>query len=296
MKVTIYGVRGSVPVPGPTTVRYGGNTVCVGVVLADGSQIFVDAGTGLRVLGQELVTAGFEGPVHFLLSHRHYDHIIGLPFFAPIYSPKTEIRIYPLMNEAIDRPRPRADIFDGIQTPLHLDQLGATFKHEHFGDDKPWEIGSARVSRIKLNHPGGSQGFRIDDADGASFTYLTDNELYPPGTPATTPAEQATFARGTGLLIADAQYLPEDLPAKRGWGHSTIPQVLQLGREAGPLCQLLFHHDPSRTDEQLDHIAEEAARFAASEMTRGPVLAAMEGMSFEIGADSVARVDAGAKS
>ena len=291
MQVTIYGVRGSVPVPGPTTVRYGGNTVCVGVVLADGSQLFVDAGTGLRILGDELTKANFRGKVHFLLSHRHYDHIIGLPFFSPIYSPHTELCIYPLMNEAVERRRPRADIFDGIQTPLHLDQLGATFTHCHFDNDEPWKIGSARVRRIQLNHPGGAQGFRIDDADGTSFTYLTDNELYPPGVPATTPAEQAEFARGTGLLIADAQYLPEDLPEKRGWGHSTVPQVLQLGREAAPLCQLLFHHDPGRTDAMLDSIAEQAAEFARAEMTRGPVLTAMEGMRFEVGVDAVTLLD-----
>jgi phosphoribosyl 1,2-cyclic phosphodiesterase len=291
MKVTIYGVRGSIPVPGPTTLRYGGNTVCVGVVLADGSQLFVDAGTGLRILGEELVAGGFEGGVHFLLSHRHYDHIIGLPFFAPIYSPSTEIFIYPLTNEVVERRRPRADIFDGIQTPLHLDQLGAKFTHKYFGDEAPWRIGSARVRRIKLNHPGGAQGFRIDDADGSSFTYLTDNELNPPGAPVSTPAEQAEFARHTGLLIADAQYLPEDLPSKRGWGHSTVPEVLELGREAAPLCQLLFHHDPRRTDDQLDKIAAEAARFAESEMTRGPILAAMEGMSFDVSADSVVRID-----
>ncbi len=208
MKVTIYGVRGSVPVPGRSTLRYGGNTVCVGVVLADGSQIFIDAGTGLRILGDEMVAAGFRGQVHFLLSHRHYEHIIGLPFFGPIYSSDTDICMYPLTNEVIERRRPRADIFDGIQTPLHLDQLGATISYRHFGADEPWVIGTARVARIQLNHPGGAQGFRIEDADGSSLTYLTDNELNPPGTPATTPAEQAEFARGTGLLVADAQYLP----------------------------------------------------------------------------------------
>jgi ribonuclease BN (tRNA processing enzyme) len=135
---------------------------------------------------------------------------------------------------------------------------------------------------VKLNHPGGAQGFRIDDADGSSLSYLTDNELFPPGTTRTTLEEQAAFAAGSGLMIVDSQYLPEDMPAKAGWGHSTVPQVLQLGREAQPHTLLLFHHDPDRSDDALDKVAEQAAEFASEQMDKGPVLVASEGMRFDL--------------
>ena len=290
MEVKIYGVRGSVPTPGPSTVRYGGNTVNVGVTLADGTRLFLDAGTGIRQFGRDLLASGHRGPVHFLLSHRHYDHIIGLPFFEPIYRPDFEMIIYPVKGEMTERRKPRAEIFDGIHTPVRLDDLPS--KRTYVPDtEEAWTIGSARVSRIPLNHPGGAQGFRIDDGDGSSLVHLTDNELNPPGSRTTTPEQQAEFARGASLLIADAQYLPEDLPAKSGWGHSTVPEVLQLGRAADVNSLLLFHHDPDRDDAALDKIQEQATEFAEAELSRGPALVAAEGMTFQLGADSCSLVE-----
>lgn len=284
MEVTIHGVRGSIPSPGPATVRYGGNTVSVSLRLADGTRVVIDAGTGIRGYGKEIVAEGLDRPVHFLLSHRHYDHIIGLPFFDPIYQADFELLVYPLRGEVKERRRLRAEIFDGIQTPMRLDDLPARIIFQHEAPE-PWSIGTAQVRRIDLNHPGGAQGFRVDDADGSSLCYLTDNELSPPGAPRSTPQEQADFARHSGLLICDSQYLPEDLPAKRGWGHSTVPEVLALGRAAQPWTQLLFHHDPDRSDPELDAIADMAERFAAAESLRGPALVAREGMRFEVRPD-----------
>lgn len=293
MRVTIYGVRGSLPTPGAATLRYGGNTVNVAVVLADGTRIFLDAGSGVRTYGKDLLAADdFESPIHFLLSHRHYDHIIGLPFFEPIYRPELHLVIHPVENEVKERRRARAEIFDGIQTPVRLVDLPSRleFKPPTGPFEEPWKIGSASVQRIRMNHPGGAQGFRIDDADGSSFCYLTDNEINPPGAPRTTPAEQAEFARGSGLLVCDAQYLPTDLPAKRGWGHSTVPEILQLARVADPHTTLLFHHDPDRTDDALDQIGEQAAMFAG-EQTSGPILVASEGMRFDVAPDGTVRLD-----
>ena len=290
MEVTIYGVRGSIPTPGRSTVRYGGNTVNVALRLADGTRVFLDAGTGVRQFGKDLLSEGLVDRVHFLLSHCHYDHIIGLPFFDPVYRPGFELVIYPVQNEVKERRRARAEIFDGVQTPMRLSALPSkvTFMPSQ---EEAWTIGSARVTRIRLNHPGGAQGFRVDDADGSSVAYLTDNELNPPGQRYTTPAEQAAFAADAGLMIVDAQYLPEDLPAKRGWGHSTVPEVLQLGRAAQPHTMLLFHHDPDRDDDALDKIGEQALEFSRLELNRGPILVAAEGMRFDVRADSCERID-----
>ncbi len=281
MDVTIYGVRGSIPVPGPTTVRYGGNTVCVSARLADGTLLFLDAGTGLRQLGKDILAQPEPEPVHFLLSHLHYDHIIGLPFFEPLFTPRFDLVVHPVFTPGEGLHRPHEAIFDGVKTPVPLKSLPCRI---HWDDaaTATWTVGSARVSRIQLNHPGGSLGYRIDDADGGSLTYLTDNELFPPGPQTATPDSLIAFAKNTGLLIADAQYMPIDLPEKAGWGHSTVPQALRLGREAAPGTLALFHHDPDRTDEMLDHIGAQAQEFGQAEMMRGPVVVAAEGMRFRL--------------
>jgi len=267
-------------------MRYGGNTVAVSLVLADGTLILLDAGTGLREFGKTLELSDTPpASAHLLLSHLHFDHILGLPFFAPMFREDFELAVHPVVADRAPEKDPRKLIFNGIHTPMGLETLPArTYVAQH--ENEVWTIGSARIQRIALNHPGGSQGFRIDDADGSSLTYLTDNELHPPGAPRSTPEEQARFSAGTGMLITDAQLLPQDIPAKRGWGHSTLPEALQLGRAAQPLCQVLFHHDPDRTDDQLDVIAEQAAQFGEEEFLRGQVVVAREGTSYRLESES----------
>ena len=291
MDVTFHGVRGSIPTPGPQTMRYGGNSVAVSITLADGTLLLLDAGTGLREFGKTLEQREIlVGRAHLLLSHLHFDHIIGLPFFAPMYRAGFELAVHPVVADRAPGKDPRKIIFDGIHTPMGLEALPSrTYVAQH--ENEVWTIGSARIRRIALNHPGGSQGFRIDDADGASLTYLTDNELQPPGVPRSTPEQLARFSSGTGMLISDAQLLPEDIPEKRGWGHSTLPEALQLGRAAQPLCQALFHHDPDRTDDQLDVIAEQAAQFGEEEFLRGGVIVAREGSSFRLEVDSCEEIE-----
>jgi ribonuclease BN (tRNA processing enzyme) len=144
-------------------------------------------------------------------------------------------------------------------------------------------IGSARVTRVALNHPGGADGFRIDDADGSSVCYLTDNELHPPGAAVTSLEELARFARDTGLIIHDAQYLPEDMPDKHGWGHSLVHDVLSLGRAAEARTLALYHHDPSRDDEALDAIGRDATSWAAVRAPGTRVVVAAEQMALEVG-------------
>jgi len=284
VKVTFYGVRGSLPTPGGQTVRYGGNTSCIEVRLADGTVVILDGGTGLRELGKDLVGEGHHGPLHLLITHMHWDHIIGVPFFAPIYTADTTLVLHPLVMETPASPLPQDELFDGLHFPLRMHQLPSKIVRPPESDGA-WTIGSARVTRTRLNHPGGSTGFRIDDADGASLVLLTDNELEPPSGSIVSAAELARFARGAGLLIHDSQYLDSEIEEKRGWGHSTIQQVLELARVAEARRVALYHHDPDRHDDALDQIARDASDWwRVHGPGAGEVLVAAEKLRLEIAA------------
>lgn len=278
MRVTFYGVRGSVPAPGPTTVRYGGNTSCVEVQLCDGSILILDAGTGIRALGSELMKSGKPTSVHLLLSHTHWDHILGLPFFGPLWQKDTEIRVYPLPSDAQERFQ--RTIFDDIHFPVSANDVPAKVEFVKPEGDV-WRIGSAKIQRVRLNHPGGAQGFRIDDDDGKSLAYLTDNELGPGGLSITTAEELARFADGVDLLIHDSQYIPTDMPGKRGWGHSVVDDVLELGVLAEPKTLALFHHDPDRADLDLDTIGERASRWIREHSESTELIVAREGLTLD---------------
>ncbi|MCK6535030.1 MAG: MBL fold metallo-hydrolase [Polyangiaceae bacterium] len=279
MRVTFYGVRGSVPAPGPTTARYGGNTSCVEVVLEDGTTLILDAGTGMRALGQTLLDSGRHEKVHLLLSHTHWDHVLGLPFFGPLWRRDSELLVYPLPTDAQERFQ--RTIFDDIHFPVSVNDIPAKVEFAK-PSAEPWRIGSATVRRIALNHPGSSQGFRIDDASGASLVYLTDNELVrgEAGEPALDAL--ARFSESASLLIHDSQYLDSDMPAKYGWGHSVIDDVLTLGVRAEVRGLALFHHDPNRTDDDLDAIQARSAAWLCERAPEAKLCVAIEGQTLEL--------------
>lgn len=278
MRVRFWGTRGSIPTPGPDTVRYGGNTSCVEVRLSDGSTLALDAGTGLRELGKILVREGRSSPVHLFLSHTHWDHVMGLPFFAPLYDKNNHLLVYPLANEAQERFQ--RNIFDDIHFPVSVNDIPSKVEFAR-PEGEVWQVGSAKVRRIQLNHPGGAQGFRIDDG-GASIAYLTDNEISAARTLVTID-DIARFADGVDLLIHDSQYVPADMPHKKGFGHSLVEDVLKLGQFAKPGRLVLFHHDPDRTDEALDQIGSRATSWLAEHAKGVKLTVANEGLSFALG-------------
>jgi ribonuclease BN (tRNA processing enzyme) len=276
--VRIWGSRGSIASPGPETTRYGGNTSCIEVRLADGSIVVLDAGTGARVLGASLVQ---DPPpaIHLMLTHLHVDHLEGLGFFAPIWSPDTELHIWGPRSPMTSLDKRVAMYFSPPLFPVHLNDVPAqvTF-HDAEGE---WEIGGARVSAQPILHPGPTVGYRIEE-DGRVLTYLTDHEPAL-GTDLERSAPEWisgwSLAFGADVLLHDCQYTDEEYETKVGWGHSTVSQVATFADKAKVDRLLLFHHDPMRTDDQIDAMVE-AVRARREE--HATVEAAGEGMTFEV--------------
>jgi len=278
MLITFYGVRGSIAAPGPSTIKYGGNTSCVHVRLNSGENLIFDAGTGIRRLGLEMVR--HMEPILLLLSHGHWDHIQGYPFFGPIYQPGREIIIFQGVEGNAVALAAILEQMDGSNFPVHAGDLPSCISTidevDRYLQDKPYS-----TQREVLNHPGGGHAYRIEE-DGVSFAYITDNELNPPYKPQTSYDEWVEYCRGVDLLIHDAQYLENDMPSKHGWGHSLISQVRQLAVDAQVRNIAMYHHDPERTDAELDEIAVESAAYFKSKNSRIGSYIAAEGLTFEL--------------
>jgi phosphoribosyl 1,2-cyclic phosphodiesterase len=275
MAIKFWGVRGSIASPGPETVRVGGNTSCVEVRCGT-TRFILDAGTGIRRLGDSLLA---EGPVEatLLLSHQHWDHIQGLPFFVPAYMASSRLTIIGGTNGVMSLPDTLAHQMRAPVFPVRLDELGAQIALREVRPGERFDVGEAQVRAAKLNHPGGVHAYRIDYA-GRSVVYATDTEHY-----ACVDPTLLALAEGADVLIYDSQYTPEeyrgqDGRSKVGWGHSTYVAGCEVARSANVGHYVLFHHDPQRTDRAVGEIEAKArALFGASS-------AAREGMEIVLGA------------
>jgi phosphoribosyl 1,2-cyclic phosphodiesterase len=258
MRVKLWGVRGSVPVPGRGAERYGGNTSCVQVTAGDGSQIVLDAGTGIRELGTEM--AGRCRRVHVLLTHLHLDHIQGLMFFAPFFDPGVEITVWgpPAAGRSL-----RKRLARYISNPLSPIEIGELPARVTFRDvpAEPWRIGEVQVKASLVAHRGPTLGYRLSE-NGTSLCYLPDHEPalgQDLATSATAWMSGHALARGASLLLHDCQYTEREYPAHRGWGHSSLPDALTFAARCEARRVLLVHHDPAHDDDVLDAVGREAA-------------------------------------
>lgn len=280
MNITFYGVRGSTAAPGPLTAKYGGNTSCVHIELETGHDLILDAGTGIRLLGRRLATK--TTPANILLSHGHWDHIQGYPFFDPIYQPDRDIHVYISIESGRKLLSKLFEQMDGTHFPVKVEDLPSNNFSKFKGiESELYEREGIQVVKQKLNHPGGGVAYKINE-NGASCAYVTDNELDPPNKPVTNYDKWVNYLHGVDVLIHDAQYTENDMPHKHGWGHSLISQVRQLATDAEVGTLVMFHHDPDRSDSELDEIQIENGKYLKSHHAPARSVCAREGMQIRL--------------
>jgi phosphoribosyl 1,2-cyclic phosphodiesterase len=279
--VTFWGTRGSIPTPGAHTVRYGGNTPCVAVEAGD-QLVILDAGTGIRALGAQLVERQ-TGPIRaeILLSHTHWDHIQGLPHFRPFFAAGNDVRIQaPQQGAATLETILRLQMHPAV-FPVPLEALSARLTVEQVAPGD-FTLGAFLVRAVRLRHQGLTLGYRLTPRNGgASLAYVTDNELGTGGDydlPPTWRRDFVQFLAGTDVVIHDAMYTPAQLEQHRGWGHSTYEEALAVAAEAGVRQLVLFHHEPVHGDDAMDGVVAEARRLAGRMGAVTVVTAAQEGM------------------
>lgn len=253
LSVKFWGVRGSIACPSPNHIKYGGNTSCI-EVNANGHRLVLDAGTGIRGLGKTYLEDDIS-QVHILLTHTHWDHINGFPFFVPAYDPRRSIHIMAGHLRGADGiQNVLAAQMDNPMFPVPLSAMQAKMRFEDFEAGMAFNMhDDVHVRTAPLNHPNGATGYRIEHG-GHSICYVTDTEHVP----GKLDQNILGLIEGTDLVIYDSTYTEEEFPSKIGWGHSTWNEGVKLCRAAGAKALAIFHHDPEHEDAMMDKLGEEA--------------------------------------
>jgi phosphoribosyl 1,2-cyclic phosphodiesterase len=277
MKVKFWGTRGSIASPGKDTCLYGGNTTCLECTLASGKRVVIDAGTGIRLLGDHLAATEEKPELHLLITHIHWDHVLGFPFFAPIYNRECRIWVdgFPTCIRGLKFTFDN-HMGDGF-FPVSFNDLKADIRHLDILRRKPLEIDGAVIHPFPLQHPQGGYGFRFRE-NNKTLVFLSDNELRGGSWGGRHLKNLLSFCRDADILIHDAQYLPEEMEARRGWGHSDYVKACELAAEAHVKKLILFHHDPSRKDVEVSRMVKECRRFLKEKGVVIEVEAAQEGV------------------
>jgi phosphoribosyl 1,2-cyclic phosphodiesterase len=308
MRVRFWGVRGSLPVPGARTERYGGNTSCVEVTSASGTRIIIDGGTGIRRLGKELMRTEFEsgkGQAHILVSHTHWDHIQGLPFFSPFYRDGNRMFVYARQRDDQNLRSVFASQADAPFFPVSFDRTRASVSFRELHDGAKFEIEDMRVSTTRLNHPHVATAYAIA-ADGARVAYISDTAPFsdilfgqeflsgPPLPHAQLSKTDKTklksmaaavvrLCEGADLVIYDTMYTADEYRQFPHYGHSRPSDAITVCQNAGAKTLALFHHAPDRSDAEVDTMLDGARAQAVVHAPKLEIVAAFEGLDLLLG-------------
>ena len=298
MRIKFWGARGSISTPGKSTVRYGGNTPCVEVRLPDDELIILDAGTGIRNLGESLIEGGESIKAYILVSHPHWDHIQGFPFFKPAFVSGNELTIVGGETETVTLQKMISDQMNKIYFPIQLNELKAKLKFRRVQEEEI-SVYDAQVKTIYVNHPTFAMGYRITHG-GKSLVYISDNEPFDrkvardirnvekkivekydriKGDP---NQRIFDFVRNADVLIHDTTYTPEEYVDRVGWGHSHYLFTLKVAAEGNVKRLVLFHHDPAHDDNKVDDILKKCKKEIQSRKYKFDCLAAAEGMEIQM--------------
>lgn len=292
MEITFWGVRGSIPTPGPSTGRWGGNTSCVEVRHPGCAPLVIDCGTGSRALGLKLIREGGR-VINVLLSHLHVDHIFGFPFFAPLYGPGWQLTVWVPAYSDLEARERLGRYLNGTFHPTRLRDVPSEIEFLAMRPGRPVVVGGLEVEGVRLNHPGGAIGYRVR-APGASMAYLSDTAPFArPGegvaageVPTAAEARILEFIAGVDTVVYDTMYDYDEYLEKMTWGHSYPEYAIALCRAAGVRRVVLFHHLPDADDGMLD---ARLARFA--NVTGIEVVQAAEGGTWVVSAGAAPQVD-----
>lgn len=279
MIITCWGSRGSTSVSGKDYLQYGGDTTCIEIVTKSGDTLIVDAGTGIRGLGRHLLNDQ-KTSFHLLFTHAHWDHIIGFPFFKPIFVKETTIVIHsgPFTTRGIRRIL--ADTMAAPYFPVSLEHIRARLEYRHT-PAHGFSVGSLRVVPIPISHPNDGFGYKFIE-DGKTFVFLTDNELGHRHSNGLSISEYIDFAAKADLLFHDAEFTPAEYTQTIGWGHSVYTDVLELAMKADVKTLGFFHLNQDRTDQQVDTLMHTVNQYLQKKNCGFGCLAVGCGMRFEI--------------
>jgi phosphoribosyl 1,2-cyclic phosphodiesterase len=294
-RLRFWGTRGSIPSPGRDTVRYGGNTPCLELRTANDWLIVLDAGTGIRELGRSLIDRGNGQPIKgdIFLTHAHWDHIQGLPFFAPIFQSGNQFTIWGSKTMETSIARVVREQMSPVVFPITFEEVAATIEFREL-DASHHAQGAYDVRVMPVQHPGGAIGYRFADCSDASVTrpsrshglvYISDNELNPAapyGSPKTWRRDLANFVGGARVLVHDSMFTAEEYVHHVGWGHSTYGDAVELALDAGVETLVLFHHKPERTDDEVDQQVEACHEVVRRRGGTLEIIAAAEGLTLEV--------------
>jgi len=281
MRIKFWGTRGSIAVPGRDTILYGGNTTCLEITLASGKVIIIDAGTGIRPLGDKLSAESEALDVHLLITHIHWDHVLGFPYFGPLYKSSTNLKIdgYQTCMNGLKSTFDNK-MGDGF-FPVKFADLKAKITHLeklHHGD---LEVDGVVISAAPLHHPQGGFAFRFKEGKKI-FVFMTDNELRQDRWRGRTPKDYVKFCKGADILVHDCQYTVGEIEERRGWGHSDYGAAFAMADKAEVERLILTHHDPARTDLEVTELTAECKALAGAKGSGMVIEAAMEISELEL--------------